>query len=155
MLFELTGLATIAHINIRRAGEEDGEVSVDVKFSVGDVPASAAAAAMGAESASAVTDSLFYPDHEDAERPARFLALAGIACTAQWRGKHTLKLSGVESVRADKVGKVTLIPRAAGMFDATFSVSIDSPPHGYIEALSGMLQDSTKITLEQDPELLP
>jgi len=153
MPFQVTGISTIKHLNIRRGTSDDATVSIDIKFEMEDVPVAAAAAALGAESPADVELALFRPVSIDAERNARFMGVKYIRCSASWEEKHALTIKGLRTVRASRVGKIEINPRHAGRFDAVFTVSIERPPQGYVELLAEMLSGRADITLEHDAEL--
>ncbi len=152
-MFQLSGNATIEHVNLRRGTADEAVVSIDIKLALEGVSIEAAAAALGADSPADIDRALFRSLSEDADRNARFLGLKRIECEAVWENKHALTIKGSRTVRADRVGKITLKPRAAGKFDCTFQATIKDPPQGYVEDIAGALGAAREISLEQDPEL--
>lgn len=152
-MFELNREANLVHLNVRKGTSEDATVSVDLRFTLTDVPSTTAAAALGIESAAELEAAFFHPVSVDANRAARFANIKWIETKIGWDGKHALTIKGLRSVRATRISKVKVNPRAAGRFDVLFSASLTEPPQGYIEQVAEMLNQPVQITLEQDPEL--
>jgi hypothetical protein len=145
--FEIGQQCVIEHVNVRRGKNDESEVAIDIKFSVEDLPAKAAAAALRAEHVKEVI-AAFFSDGKDQEK--RFLGIGAIPIDEQWEGKHKIKISSLVSMRVLKLWKVKLRPRAKGLFDGEFQVTVEQPPQNYIEAVADKLHRSVQVKLEQD-----
>lgn len=153
MPFEFDGKAAIKNINIRKGASDDSHVSLDIKLHIEGVPATSAAAALGAENPDDIETALFRSLSEDSERTAKFLGLKGLVSNAKWDGKHGVTFKGQRRLRVHSVGKITLLPRAAGKFDLTCSVVIQDPPAGYLDNLKEFINHEIGVKLEHDAEL--
>ncbi len=152
-MFEYTGKASITHLNIRRGTSDDANVHLDVKLEVEDLDANSAAAALGADDAQSVESALFRPVSQDAERSKRFLSVKSIESDATFEARHAITFHGLRRIRVSKVGKVSVMPIAAGKFNAQFCVAIEGPPENMVELLAERLNRPTHVKLEQDAEL--
>lgn len=150
MLFELNQKCKIEHVNTRRGKNDDSPVAIDIKFSVEDMPAKIAAAAFRAEKEKDVMESFFT---NDKEKDKKFLGIGHIPIDEQWEAKHKIKISSLTSMRCTKLWKIKLKPRAKGLFDAEFQVTIEDPPQNYIDAVAKKINDFVQVKLEQDCEL--
>lgn len=153
MPFEFDGKAEVKNINIRNGASDDSHVSLDIKLHIGGVPSTSAASALGADNPADIDAALFRSLSEDSERTARFLGLKGLTSSAKWEGKHAVTFKGLRRVRAHSVGKITLLPRAAGKFDCTCSIVVQDPPSGYLDTLKEFLNREIGVKLEHDSEL--
>lgn len=153
MPFEFDGKAEIKHLNIRKGASDDSQVSVDIKLHVEGLPLNTAAAALGVEEPDMLKRALFRSASEDAEESARFFGLRSITSNASWEDKHAITVRGFRRLRAHKVSKIELVPRAAGRFDGTMQVTIQQPPSGFVENLAEQLNSVLQVQLEHDAEL--
>lgn len=153
MPFEFDGKAEIKNINIRKGASDDSHVSLDIKIHIEGVPATSAAAALGAENPADIETALFRSVSEDAERTAKFLGLKGLVSNAKWEGKHAVTFKGHRRLRVHNVGKITLHPRHAGKFDLTCSIVIQDPPAGYLDNIKEFINHEIGVKLEHDAEL--
>lgn len=146
-MFELKQQCVIEHLNVRRGKNDESEVAIDIKLSCEDIPAKAIAGVLRAVNAEEVEKS-FFADDEDRNR--RFLGIGAIALEEEWEGKHMIKISSLSRMRVVKLAKVKLTPRAKGLFDAVFRVTVEQPPENFIEAIADKIHRSVNVHLEQD-----
>jgi hypothetical protein len=149
-MFELKKQCLIEHVNVRRPSNDDSPVAVDIKISVDDLPAKAAAFVLRADNVEDVTNAFFANDEDQNKR---FLGLSEIPIDESWEGRHQIKVSSLAKLRVVKLFNIKLTPRAKGLFNAVFTATVEDPPENYIDALSKRLHTSTSVLLEQDPEL--
>ena len=149
-MFELKKQCVIEHVNVRRPSNDESPVAVDIKISVEDLPAKAAAFVLRAEKVEDVLAAFF---SDDADQNKRFLGLSEIPIDESWEGRHQIKISSLAKLRVTKLFNIKLNPRAKGLFDVTFTATVEEPPENYIDALSKRLHTSTQVLLEQEPEL--
>ena len=149
-MFELSKQATIEHVNVRRPSNDDSPVAIDIKISVEDLPTKAAAFVLRANKVEDVLTAFFEPE---GDQEKKFLGLSEIPIEESWEGRHQVKISSLAKLRVTKLFKIVLTPRAKGLFDASFTVTVEDPPENYIDALSKRLHTSTSVKLEQEPEL--
>jgi hypothetical protein len=150
-MFEINQQCVIEHVNVRRGKNEESEVAIDIKFSIEDLPAAAAAGALLAEGGAKEIVAAFFADDKDKNK--RFLGMGSVPIAQQWEGKHMLKISSLPKMRCLKVWKIKLKPRAKGLFDGEFQVTVEQPTDGYIEAVADKIHRSVKVVMEQDGEL--
>lgn len=146
-MFEINQQCVIEHVNVRRGKNDESEVAIDIKFSVEDLPAKAAAAALLADSVEDVIAAFF---GTDADQNKRFLGMGSVPIDEESEGKHQIKISSLSRMRVVKLAKVKLLPRAKGLFDAEFRVTVEQPPENYIEAVADKIHRSVNVRLEQD-----
>ena len=148
-MFELNQQCVIEHVNVRRGKNDESEVAVDIKFSVEDVPAKAVAGVLCASSPQAVEAAFFDGDEK------RFLGIGNLAIEEEFEGKHMIRISGLSRLRVLKLARIRLTPRAKGMFDGMFRVTIEQPPQNFIESIADKIHRSVSVHLEQDVRELP
>lgn len=149
MQFEVNGHVSVKHINIRKDGPSDGkEVAVDLKLTAEGCPAATVCALLGVESEAEATVSLW-----DEEGNPRFSGITDITSWAEFSGKHSIRLAGLQEVPCKRVHKFKFSPRGEHSVDVEFSVSILSPPRRYVETLGELLQDEVPCVLRSEPEL--
>lgn len=146
-MFELKQQCVIEHVNVRRGKNDESEVAVDIKFSVEDLPAKAVAGILRAVDADEVEKSFFA---DDADGNRRFLGMGQITIDEEWEGKHMVKISSLSRMRVVKLAKIKLTPRAKGLFDGVFRITVEQPPENFIEAVADKINRSVNVHLEQD-----
>lgn len=153
MPFEYKGKAEIKHLNPRKGTGDDSQAAIDIKLAIEGLPLTTAAAALGVEDPEQLKRSLFRSVAEDADETARFFGIKSIASAASWEDKHAIAISGFRRLRVHRVGKIDLVPRAAGKFDGHLSVTIVEPPAGFVDLLMQQLNGTVEVNLEHDAEL--
>jgi len=146
-MFEISKKCTIAHVNTRRGKQDTSPVAIDIKIKAEDVSAAVAATALRADKTKEVSDAFFKGEEQ------RFLGIGEIVIDEAWEGKHKLKIMSLPAMRCAKLWKIRVHPRAKGLFDVTFQVTIEEPPQNYIDAIARKINDTAMINLEQDAEL--
>jgi hypothetical protein len=111
----------------RRRGKNDDSRSllVHIKFSVEDSAGEVRSAALRAESVEEVIAAFFGSDEDQNKR---FLGMGAVPIDEEWEGKHMIKISSLSKMRVVKLAKVKLLPRAKGLFDAEFRITVEQPP---------------------------
>ena len=147
-MFQFNKLCKVIHINVRRNHHEDAPVTVDIKFEVGDVTCKQASGVLGAESPQEVEAAFFSKNGEK-----RFPGVVTIPIPFGFENKHEITIGDAKAMRVAKLFKVTIQPRGKGLFDCTFTVTIDSPPKAYMDAVAAHLHEMVKVKLSQDAGL--
>lgn len=153
MPFNFNGRAELVDLRPHRGKSDDAEVQLDMKFKAVDVSAEAAAAVLGADDGASVVAGLFRSVAVDADQNTAFPSIKGIQADCNFENRHAITVAGLRRVRCARVGKISIKPRAKGLSDMTFSVTVEAPPQNFVELLAEHLNEVIKVNLEQEAEL--
>lgn len=153
MAFNFNGRAELVDLRPHRGKSDDADVQLDMKFKASDVSAEAAAAVLGADDGAAVVAGLFRSVAVDADQNTAFPSIKGIQADCNFENRHAITVAGLRRVRCTRVGKISIKPRAKGLSDMTFSVTIEKPPANFVELMAEHLNEVVKVNLEQEAEL--
>jgi len=151
MSFEINQQCVIEHVNVRRGKNDESEVAIDIKLSCEDIPAKAIAGILRAANDEEVIKSFF---GDDADQNKRFLGIGALSVEEEFEGKHMIKISSLSKMRVLKLAKIKLTPRAKGLFDGVFRITVEQPPQNFIEAVAEKIHRSVNVRLEQDVQEL-
>lgn len=150
-MFEFEGLSgSIKSLKVNRGSKDEADVIATLGIEVTGVPAAAAAYAMGLEDGDEFKRAMFFTEEPNAPR---FLALSHLHSSLKIDNGHAIKIGGLAKVRASRVYCVDLTPQPGFMCNVSFVLTFHKPAQGYLDRLAGMLRDTVKISLEQDPGL--
>ncbi len=153
MSFNLSGYATLLALTVSSAGgAENPEPYVTLKIEAVQQTVQPVLEALGGADADLAALMALH-DPSDADLNPRFFGLGAIEAGAEYKGRHTLTLGGVE-VRAAKVSHIKVTPSRGGHWIITCNVGIEQPPPRAIDRWAEILRGrETRVILAADPEL--
>lgn len=150
-MFEFEGLSgSIKSLKVNRGSQDEADVIATLNIEVTGVPAGAAAYAMGLEDGDEFKRAMFFSEEPNAPR---FLALSHLHSLLKVDNGHAIKIGNLAKVRASRVYGVDITPQPGFVCNVSFVLTFHKPAQGYLDRLAGMLRDTVKISLEQDPGL--